>query len=200
MRSIDRTELREMFPEPEALVVNKQLTWLDKHCLHFISLSPFLLMGTQGLHGADVSPRGDPKGFVKVIDPTTLLIPDRPGNNRLDTMENILNNPKAGCLFLAPGLGEILRINGEADLVVGEELELLAIQGRTPQVAIRLHVKEVFFHCSKAVIRSKIWNPATFATRQDFPPLGAILADQIAGLNKDEMIERIRVGDQKTLY
>lgn len=200
MRSIDQTELRQMFPAPEALVVSKQLTRLDKNCLQFLSLSPFALIGTRSQAGGDVSPRGDPRGFVHVLDENTFLIPDRPGNNRLDTMENILADPVVGCLFLVPGLGEILRVNGVADIVVGDALEALSIQGRAPRVAIRVHVREVFFHCSKAVIRSKLWNPATFATREDFPPLGAILADQIAGLDKDEMVEKIRVGDQRTLY
>ncbi|MFK0276592.1 MSMEG_1061 family FMN-dependent PPOX-type flavoprotein [Ensifer sp. NPDC090286] len=200
MRSIDQTELRRMFPAPEALVVSKQLTRLDKHCLQFLSLSPFALIGTRSQAGGDVSPRGDPRGFVHVLDENTFLIPDRPGNNRLDTMENILADPVVGCLFLVPGLGEILRVNGVADIVVGDALEALSIQGRAPRVAIRVHVREVFFHCSKAVIRSKLWNPATFAMREDFPPLGAILADQIAGLDKDEMVEKIRVGDQRTLY
>ncbi|GAA2825637.1 hypothetical protein EDC40_11149 [Aminobacter aminovorans] len=200
MQSIDRVKLRDMFPPPGDLVVQKVLTQLDKHCLYFLSLSPFLLIATQGNNGADVSPRGDPAGFVKAIDRQTILIPDRPGNNRLDTMENILDNARVGCLFLVPGLGEILRINGEADLVVGPELEQLAFQGKTPPVAIRIRVREALFHCAKAVIRSKIWSPATFARREDFPPLGAVLADQIAGLDKDEMIEWIRVGDQRTLY
>ncbi|QRY70821.1 pyridoxamine 5'-phosphate oxidase family protein (plasmid) [Ensifer sp. PDNC004] len=200
MRSIDQTELRQIFPAPEALVVSKQLTRLDKHCLQFLSLSPFALIGTRSQAGGDVSPRGDPRGFVHVLDENTFLIPDRPGNNRLDTMENILADPVVGCLFLVPGLGEILRVNGVADIVAGGALEALSIQGRAPRVAIRVHVREVFFHCSKAVIRSKLWNPATFATREDFPPLGEILADQIAGLDKEEMVEKIRVGDQRTLY
>jgi PPOX class probable FMN-dependent enzyme len=200
MRSINRQELRALVAEPKGVVIQKVLKRLDAHCLRFLSLSPLLFLSTQGPNGADVSPRGDPKGFVRVLDPNTLLIPDRPGNNRLDTMENILANPMIGGLFLVPGLGEILRINGEADLVVGPELDDLAIQGRTPLVAIRLKVKEAFFHCSKAVIRSKIWSPETFAKREDFPPLGAILADQIAGLDKEETIEWIRAGDQRTLY
>ncbi|WP_352914987.1 MSMEG_1061 family FMN-dependent PPOX-type flavoprotein [Mesorhizobium sp. M0915] len=200
MRVIGRGELRTLFPEPASIVVDKQLTSLDKHSRHFISLSPFLLIGSRNGSTGDVTPRGDPKGFVKVLDDKTFLIPDRPGNNRLDTMENILLDPVVGCLFLVPGLGEILRVNGTADIVVGDELSELAVQGRVPPVAIRVHVQEVFFHCSKAVIRSKIWNPATFAKREDFPPLGAILADQIAGVDKDEWIEKIRVGDQKTLY
>jgi PPOX class probable FMN-dependent enzyme len=200
MHSITQEELRGLVPNAEGVVVQKVLHELDHHCMHYLSLSPLMLIGTQGPNGGDVSPRGDPKGFVKVIDTTTVLIPDRPGNNRLDTMENILENPSVGCLFLVPGLGEILRINGNADLVVGPELEQLAVQGRTPLVAIRVRVKEAFFHCSKAVIRSKVWVPATFAKREDFPPLGAILSDQIAGLDREKTIEWIRVGDQRTLY
>jgi PPOX class probable FMN-dependent enzyme len=200
VQSIDRQQLRRLLPPPEKLVVQKVLPYLDRHSLHFLSLSPFMLIATQGRSGADLSPRGDPPGFVKALDRTTLLIPDRPGNNRLDTMENILDNPRIGCLFLVPGLGEILRVNGEAEIVTGPELEHLVQQGRVPPVAIRVVVKEALFHCAKAVIRSKVWNPATFATRADFPPLGAVLADQIAGLDRDDMIERIRVGDQTTLY
>lgn len=200
MQSIDRQKLRELYRPPGNLVVQKVLRELDAHCLRFLSLSPFMLIATHGTGGADLSPRGDPPGFVNALDPTTLLIPDRPGNNRLDTMENILDNPRVGCLFLVPGLGEILRVNGEADIVSGPGLERLAHQGRTPVAAIRVRVREALFHCAKAVIRSKLWTPSTYATREDFPPLGAVLADQIAGLNKEEMIEWIRVGDQKTLY
>lgn len=200
MQPVDRTKLREIYPQPTDLVVQKVLRHLDAHCIRFLSLSPFMLISTQGKDGADVSPRGDPPGFVHALDPGTLLIPDRPGNNRLDTLENVIDNPHVGCLFVVPGLGEILRVNGEADIVTGPELERLAHQGRAPLVAIRVKINEVLFHCAKAVIRSKLWTPSTFATRADFPPLGAILADQIAGLNKEEMIEWIRVGDQKTLY
>lgn len=200
MRTVDKEELRQIFDQPTDLVLDKVLDALDGHCLRFLALSPFLLMSTQGANGADVSPKGDPAGFVKIIDQKTILIPDRPGNNRLDTMENILENDQIGCLFLIPGIREILRINGSADIVVGPELEALAHAGRVPKVAIRVRIKEVFFHCAKAIIRSQIWDSSTFKTRDDFPPLGAVLADQIVGLNKQEMIEWIIKADKATLY
>ncbi len=159
-----------------------------------------MLISTQGSAGADTSPRGDPPGFVKPLDQHTLLIPDRPGNNRLDTFENILENPHVGCLFLVPGLAEILRINGTARLVVGEELEALAVQNRAPKMGICVSVEQAFFHCAKAVMRSRIWQPDTFRTRSDFPPLGVILSDQVAGLDREKTIEFIRTGDQTTMY
>lgn len=193
-------EVRALFPPAQGMAVTKILDRIDAHCAHFISLSPFLLISTQGIGGADISPRGDPPGFVKVIDERTLLIPDRPGNNRLDSIENILENAKIGCLFLLPGIGEILRVNGSAKLVTGPELEQLAHQGKSPKLAICVTVEEAFFHCTKAIIRSKIWSAETFLKRSDFPALGAILADQIAGTNPQQALKEVRDSETNTLY
>src|ERR1700759_4778318 len=119
MRTLtDVSELRALYGQPMVLAVKKSLPRLDRHCREFIRLSPFLLVATQGPDGADISPRGDPSGFVDIEDDNTILIPDRPGNNRADTLENILHNPRVGLIFLAPGLNETLRMNGLAEVVV----------------------------------------------------------------------------------
>jgi len=184
MRTLaDVSELRALYGLPMELAVKKSLPRLDRHCREFIRLSPFLLVSTQGPDGADISPRGDPSGFVGVEDDETILIPDRPGNNRVDTLENILHNPRVGIIFLVPGVTETLRINGQAEVVVGPELKRLAHQDRSPKTAIRVRIEEVFFHCAKALIRSKLWDPETRVAKGSLPPLGVILADQIAGVD-----------------
>src|ERR1700679_1220700 len=117
MRTVtDVSELRALYGQPSGLAVGKSLPRLDRHCREFIRLSPFLLVSTQGAGGGDISPRGDPSGFVSVEDDETILIPDRPGNNRIDTLENILHNPRVGIIFLVPGLNESLRISGGAEM------------------------------------------------------------------------------------
>lgn len=201
MDTIDSHEaLRALYPEPVDLVIRKALTALDPHSLAFLRLSPFLLIATQGAGGSDVSPRGDPPGFVKVIDDRTLLIPERPGNNRVDTLGNIIDNPRTGLIFLVPGLGEALRLNGLASVVVGPELADLAHQDRVPKAAILFRIEEVFFHCAKAIIRSRLWSADIQVDKSSFPPLGKILADQIAGYDAEALIEKIRRGDRETLY
>ncbi len=179
------SELRELYGLPGELAVKKSIKRLDRHCRDFIRLSPFLLVSTQGPDGADISPRGDPSGFVKIEDDVTLLIPDRLGNNRIDTLENILFNPKVGMIFLTPGLNETLRINGLAEVVIGPELAELGHEGRLPKTAIRVRVEEVFFHCAKALIRSRLWDPATRVPKNSMAPLGVILADQITGVDAE---------------
>ena len=193
--------LRTIYGSPRDLVAKKALTKLERHGKAFIALSPFLLISSHGPGGADISPRGDPPGFVKVVDDETLLIPDRPGNNRIDTMENICRNSVVGVIFLVPGLGEVLRVNGNADIVIGEGLECLAQNDRVPKAAIRVHIVETFFHCAKAILRSKLWEPETRIPKTDFPPLGVILADQVAGADAGEggCHDRERVQDDALL-
>jgi len=181
------SELRALYGLPLELAIKKSLRGLDRYCRDFVRLSPFLMISSQGPAGADISPRGDPPGFVSVDDDGTLLIPDRPGNNRIDTMENILHNPRVGIIFLVPGLGEVLRINGRAEIVVGPELEELALNGRVPKTAIRVEAEEVFFHCAKAMIRSKLWDATARAAKGSFPPLGTVVAAQIAGVEAEKL-------------
>ena len=179
--------LRAIYGRPHELAVKKSLSRLDRYCREFVGLSPFLMISSQGPNGADISPRGDPPGFVLIEDEQTLLIPDRPGNNRIDTLENVLHNPTVGLIFLVPGLGEALRINGLAEIIMGPELDALAINGRTPKTALRVRVREVFFHCAKALIRSKLWDPESHVAKGAFPPLGIVVADQITGVEAEAM-------------
>ncbi|TMJ42885.1 MAG: pyridoxamine 5'-phosphate oxidase family protein [Alphaproteobacteria bacterium] len=149
--------LKAKMGEPGELAAKKTLARIDKYARTYIERSPFLCIGTADEHGnADVSPRGDPAGFVRVIDDKTLIIPDRPGNNRVDTMQNIIANPQVGILFLIPGIDDTLRVNGKAEIIDDpQELAPAAVNGRPPKLGIRVKVEEVFFHCAKAFRRSK---------------------------------------------
>src|SRR5271156_702620 len=134
MRTLtDVSEIRALYGQPMVLAIKKSLPRLDRHCRQFIRLSPFLLVSTPGPDGADISPRGDPSGFVSVEDDNTILVPDRPGNNRVDTLENILYNPRVGIIFLVPGLSESLRINGLADVVDGPRAAAPRACGSSPE-------------------------------------------------------------------
>jgi PPOX class probable FMN-dependent enzyme len=171
--------LRARFATPGRLAVLKQLDRLDHNCRRFIELSPFFCLATSRPDGlADNSPRGDAPGFVQVLDERTLLIPDRPGNNRLDSMTNIIHNPNIGLLFFIPGVTETLRVNGHAKLITS--LDLLArfeVHGRAPKVAILVEVAEAFLHCSKALIRSRLWQEEARVDRRVLPSLGRMIAD-----------------------
>ena len=183
----DEDELRSGFPATHTLAALKCLDHLDKHAKNFISRAPFLCIGTQTNEGAaDVSHRGDPSGFVKVIDDKTLLIPDRPGNNRLDTLANITNNPNVGMLFMIPGFDETLRLNGKAQLTRDPEiLKLMAVNERKPSIAIAVTVQEVFLHCAKAFRRAKLWDPTQIQDRKEMPSLMKMLLDQTTGAPDD---------------
>ena len=176
----DPADLRRRMGEPIPHVATKERPSLDKHCRHFISLSPFLCLGTMNADGrADVSPRGDPPGFVTVLDEQTVLIPDRPGNRRVDSMQNILTNPSVGLLFLVPGVEETLRLNGRATIVEDPALlAVMAVNGKAPKLAIRVEIEEVFFHCAKALMRSRLWDSDSRIERGDFPRYGEIIRDQ----------------------
>ncbi|SLN43678.1 pyridoxamine 5'-phosphate oxidase family protein [Oceanibacterium hippocampi] len=177
----DEAALREAYGEPSEIVRRKQLPALEKHCRNFIAQSPFLCMATSDAEGrADVSPRGDPPGFVQVLDDHTLLIPDRPGNKRLDSLRNILANPRVGLIFFIPGVNETLRVNGWARIVRdGEALAPLAVNGKAPLSGILVTVEEAYLHCAKALIRSRLWGEDYRVAKGDFPTLGQMLADQV---------------------
>lgn len=183
----DEEELRALFPPTHSVAIEKCQNRLDKHARDFVARSPFLCIGTQSPGGsADVSPRGDPSGFVKVLNDTTLLIPDRPGNNRLDTQSNILANPVVGLLFMVPGFDETLRVNGTARITRDPDLlALLSVKDRMPTVAIVVLVEEVFLHCAKAFRRSKLWHPAQLQDRSEMPSLLNIILDQTSGAPDD---------------
>lgn len=203
----DELQLRGLFPAQTELAVHKVQRALDAHAQAFIRRSPFLCIGTQDMSGrADVSPRGDPVGFVRILDPYTLAIPDRPGNNRLDSLVNILANPTVGLLFIIPGFDDTLRVNGEARLVTDPDiLRSMVVNDRTPRLAIVVRISEVFMHCAKAFRRSHLWDPGHHQNRAEMPSLSKIILDQTTGAPSDES-EMRKIDDDleieygKTLY
>ena len=162
--------------EPTELVRRKITNRLNELTRRFVDLSPFMLLATSGADGScDVSPRGDPAGFVHVLDGRTLLVPERPGNRLADSLRNVLANPHVGLLFLIPGIGETLRINGRATIVDDPELlQPLTVEGKPPKLALRVDIDQVFTHCPKAFIRSELWNPERYRSAADLPTPGEI--------------------------
>ena len=192
------SELRSNFGEPMELAILKQLSKLDVHCKDFISRSPFVCVGTSAADGkTDVSPRGDPPGFVQILDDNTLFIPDRPGNNRLDTMTNIVANPEIGLLFLIPGFDDTLRVNGKASIVKDQEiLERCAVNRKVPQMGIMVEVNEAYLHCAKAMRRSKLWKAESLQDRKEMPTLAQMILEQVATPDKPPTKEEIEEGDE----
>jgi PPOX class probable FMN-dependent enzyme len=193
-----------MVGTPSEVARAKQIAALDAHCRAFIAHSPFLLLGTADAAGrCDVSPKGDAPGFVQVLDDHHLVIPDRPGNKRLDGMRNILANPHVGVLFLVPGRGETLRVNGRAAIVRDAELlDRLAARGKRPQLAIGVEVEEVFMHCAKAFIRSSLWQPARWPDLDGLASAACMLLDHARpdGMTLEQMERRLQDGYDKQLY
>ena len=175
-----REELRTAFESTHDVAIQKELRLIDTHSRRFIERSPFVFIGSQdGSGNADVSPKGDQPGFVRVLDDRTLAIPDRPGNNRLDTWENLVENPAVGLLFMIPGMNETLRINGEARLTLDADLCAQMHVNNRPALAVCvIKVREVYMHCAKAFIRSRLWLPDTWPARTEMPTLGVMLKDQ----------------------
>ena len=198
-------DLREAVGEPIPSTAEKEMPVLDKHARHFLSLSPILFVSTVGADGrADISPRGDPAGFVKVIDDRTILIPERPGNRRADTMSNIVENPghSVALLFLLPGVEETLRASGRARVVDDPAvLEDMAVRGKAPELGILVEIDEVFFHCAKALKRARLWDPDAQIERREFPSLAQITRDQRENDTPlEEIEERIRESYETRLY
>ena len=188
------------------LAVQKFQISLGVHSREFIARSPFVCIGTQDLAGrADVSPRGDPPGFVRILDDKTLAIPDRPGNNRLDSLSNIVANPNVGLLFVIPGFDDTLRVNGTAKLTTDPTLlETMVVNNRRPTLAIVVEVREVFMHCAKAFRRSHLWDPAHHQDRKAMPSLIKIILDETSVAPGPEEMARIDAGLEedykRTLY
>jgi uncharacterized protein len=184
----DPGRLREIYGPPGERAVKKQLTRLDRHCRNFIALSPFLVIASSDPEGrCDASPKGDAPGFVQVIDDQTLLIPDRLGNNRVDTLGNLIERPGVGLIFFVPGVNETLRVNGRAQVSTDPALlEPLAVNGKVPRSGILIAAEEVYFHCGKALIRSDLWNPDKQLKRGGFPSIGRIVAEQVGGMDPEE--------------
>jgi PPOX class probable FMN-dependent enzyme len=188
--------LRAIYGAPKGRSVAKQLDRLDRHCRSFIALSPFLIIATQGADGfGDATPRGDHAGFVTVADDNTLIIPDRPGNNRIDSLSNIVERPGIGLLFLVPGVDETLRVNGTA--VIDDDLALRSAhmaEGKVPATVLVVTVREAYLQCAKALMRSRLWAEESRVPRDRLPTMGEMLKDHTRSSEnaetQAEMLER----------
>jgi PPOX class probable FMN-dependent enzyme len=194
--------VRAHYEPPHPLVLRKQLDRLDRHSRAFIAASPFYVIASSDARGRlDATPRGDTPGAVAVLDDKTLLLPDRRGNNRVDTMLNVAENPHVGLLFLVPGVVETLRVNGRASITVeAGQLARLEADGRPARAAIRVEVEEVFFQCGKALIRSELWNPERRAAPGALAPLGEVLAEQLGIGDAAALEDSIRADYSRGLY
>lgn len=196
-------ELREIMGYPSELVTRKTINYIDAHCRSFIENSPFITIATSDLNGNfDVSPKGDPAGFVKILNDKMLVIPDRPGNRKADTLINIIQNPNIGLIFLIPGIQETLRVNGEAKIVVDKDiLELLSCNGKQPSFAIVVKVKEAFMHCAKCIIRSNLWRKIEDTEERPVPSLAKALVDHSKlDINIQELDDMIKEDQKTNLY
>ena len=201
---VDVLDLRAHYEEPTERVRTKVQPRLEKHARAFIGLAPFLVLASRGDDGRlDASPRGDAPGFVQVLDDATIAIPDRPGNNRLDTLGNLTTDPHVGIVFFVPGVNETLRVNGTAEISFAPALlEQLAFGGKPARAALVVHIAEVYFHCGKALIRSDLWNPAKRIERSAFPSYGTISTDIRGGTAEEAAAtdRRLEEGYRNRLY
>lgn len=194
----DLQALERLYGTPAAASLKKEVDFLHPHYQAFIRAAPFVALASNGPDGLDVSPRGDPAGFVHVEDEKTLLLPDRRGNNRIDSLRNIIADRRVALLFLIPGIGETLRVNGQAEISVDPELlARFALDGKEPRSVLRVRVEKVFFQCSRAILRSRLWDPSRQLDRSALPSIGTILKDlsggEIDGQKYDaELPERLK--------
>lgn len=197
-------ELRTLLGYPNELVNRKAISRIDDHVRHFISLSPMAFLATSDHRGnCDVSPRGDAPGFVHIIDNSHLVIPERPGNRRFDTLRNIILNPNIGIIFVIPGMEETLRINGKACITQDEHLlECMIAHGKRPLLGIGVEVEECYIHCAKAFKRSGLWDPNQWLEPGLLPKASKILADHVnmKGIGEEEVANSIRESYEKRLY
>jgi PPOX class probable FMN-dependent enzyme len=201
-RIATETALRDLYALPIERARLKTLRRLDEHCRNFIALSPFVCLGTCSERGADLAPRGDEPGFVHVLDDVTLAIPDWPGNNRLDSLSNIVTNPEVALLFFIPGVLETFRVNGTAEITTRSEiLGRWDRDGKRPKTALVITVREAFLHCGKALIRSRLWEEDYKIKRGGLASYGQMLKDQTqVGETVDQIEESVENGYRNKLY
>jgi uncharacterized protein len=195
-------DLRAHYGEATALAARKEINHLDRHAREFIARSPFLVMSTADVDGwPDASPKGDAPGFVTVDDDRHLLLPDRIGNNRVDGFKNLMTNPKLGLIFFVPGVDHTLRVNGHARLLTEPAMcARFSINGKPARAVVRIMAEQVFFHCGKALIRSKLWTPESWQPTSGLATLGAALADQIGGISSRDAEEKVQESIRSRLY
>ena len=173
----DLASLEALYGEVNEVSALKEISYLHPHYAAFVKASPFAVLATAGPHGLDASPRGDPAGFIEIVDDKTLLLADRRGNNRIDSLRNIIADPRVALLFLVPGVGETLRVNGTGEISIEPDLlARFAIDGKAPRTMLIIHIESVFFQCSRALIRSELWNPDRHVDRKSLPSTGQMLA------------------------
>lgn len=194
----DQAALRQLYPVPSARALAKVIPELDVHCIRFIGLSPFCVIGSASATGEpDLSPRGGKPGFAKVEDRGTILLPDRPGNNRLDTLSKLAANPRIALLFMVPGMDETLRVFGNAEIVSGDDFGAdFVTNNRAPQTVLKITVDQAFFQCGKALMRAQLWNEESKRHRSAMPTMGEIMRDHTGHTDhvetQDEMVSRYR--------
>jgi PPOX class probable FMN-dependent enzyme len=199
----DVRDLRDRYPATLERSLRKQLDHIDRHCRRFIELSPFLVLASAGIDGTvDASPRGGPPGFVLVDDDHTLLVPDWPGNNRLDSLTNLVSAPGVGLLFLIPGVDETLRVNGTVEISADDGLrERFAADNRgAPRSVLVVRVREAYLHCAKALMRSRLWDPGARVPRDALPTMGEMMRDHIGSTDEPESQEAMVVRYREILY
>ena len=174
----DVAQLRELYGEPMERALVKELDYLSDHYRRFVEAAPFLVLASVGPEGLDASPRGDAPGFVRVADAHTLMLPDRRGNNRADSLTNIVRDPRVSLLFLIPGVGETLRVIGRAEVVADAALcATFAVQGKAPRCVLVIHIEHVYFQCQKALARSRLWQADSQVKPSTLPSAGQMLAE-----------------------
>jgi uncharacterized protein len=196
------TDLRATYAQPSELAVKKELAFIDRHARDFIARSPFVVISTADADGwPDGSPRGDAAGFVAVIDEHRLQLPDRPGNNRLDSFQNLLANPKIALLFVVPDRRETLRVNGTARLLTDEALRARhAVNGKPARAVVEVTAKSVYFQCGKALIRSGLWQQEKWPSLDGMATFAEAISDQVKGLDPVASEQRLEKAYRETLY
>jgi PPOX class probable FMN-dependent enzyme len=179
-------ELEALYGLPSGAAVIKEIDHVSDHYRAFIEVSPFVVLATSGPEGLDCTPRGDPAGFVRVVDRKTLMLPDRRGNNRLDALRNIVRDPRVALLFLVPGIGRTLRVNGTASITTDPALcASFAIEGKTPRSVVVVTAERVYTQCAKALVRSRLWDPASHVPESALPSSGEMLRALSAGFDAE---------------
>ncbi|HET9175187.1 MAG TPA: pyridoxamine 5'-phosphate oxidase family protein [Pseudolabrys sp.] len=184
-------QLQSLYGEKLPTSVIKEIDHINDGYRKLIEAAPFVAVATSGPEGLDCSPKGDAPGFVRILDDKTLAIPDRPGNNRIDSFRNIMRDPRIALLFLIPGIGETLRVNGRASISIDPDLmQSFAVGGKLPRSVLIIHIESIYFHCSKAIVRSKLWEETTKIDRKSLPSTGTIIAELSNGKFGGEVYDR----------
>lgn len=198
-------ELESIYGEPMERALWKEIDHMNDHYRAFIEKSPFLILATSGDNGVDCSPRGDPAGFVRVIDEKHIQIPDRRGNNRLDSLRNIVQNPNVGIIFLVPNVGETIRVSGKAEIIYDQELcQSFSMNGKPASTVLSIRIEKAYFQCQKAIARSSLWDSTTYINRSELPSAGAMAKIFIEAKNiefdADEYDKNYPEHMKKTIY